>query len=471
VGEHHRRFAALIEQGVSAALGDAMERFAAEAEGHALGRINILDFAATYGFGEDRTIDAFVRAARIGLFDMAWNLLCPGCGGVLGSGANLKGFDKTQYACSLCAARYEATLDEMVEVNFCVSPSLRAIPAHDPDSLPPWQYLRQMYFSPSLLMPTGEHWDRLTHEINLALLEIHAGQTQTCEFIVPAEFLVLFEPVNHAAVFVDVQGEATSQLQELSVVLTPAGPAPSALERVRPGRARLRIENRTDRRVLPGVFIANDEFHHLLVKRRYLTAKRLFCNQVFRDLYRAESLSLDQRLKIANLTMLFTDLKGSTELYERVGDLVAYDLVRAHFGVLGEIVRDHGGAVVKTIGDAVMATFPDSEQGLRAALSMRDGIARLNSASAHEDLVVKIGLHEGGCLAVVSNERLDYFGQTVNIAARVQALAEGKAIYATQPVLDRPGVAAILAEHGLRPVERRVTLKGIRDEVLVFEIP
>ncbi len=206
-------------------------------------------------------------------------------------------------------------------------------------------------------------------------------------------------------------------------------------------------------------------------RRRYLTAKRLFCNQVFRDLYRAESLSLDQRLKIANLTMLFTDLKGSTELYERVGDLVAYDLVRAHFGVLGEIVRHHGGAVVKTIGDAVMATFPDSEQGLRAALSMRDGIARPNSASAHEDLVVKIGLHEGGCLAVVSNERLDYFGQTVNIAARVQALAEGKAIYATQPVLDRPGVAAILAEHGLRPLERRVTLKGIRDEVLVFEIP
>jgi class 3 adenylate cyclase len=471
MGNVDPRFSTLVEHGVSNALADAIHRFVAEAEDHELGRINALDFAARYGFEEDRAVDAFVVASRIGLLDMTWNLLCPGCGGVLGSGSTLQNLDRPQYPCALCAARYEMTLDETIEVNFCVAPSLRRIPAHDPEALPPWQYFRQMYFSPSLVMPMGANWDRLTNEITLALLEIPPGGAKTCEFAVPPQFLIVFEPVTHAAVFVDVQGEPTSDVQELSVVLTPSGPAPSALPGVRPGPARLRVENRTERRALPGVFIANDDFHHLLTKRPYLTAKRLFCNQVFRDLYRAESLKVDQRMKISTLTMLFTDLKGSTALYDRVGDLAAYDLVRAHFGVLAAVVRGHGGAVVKTIGDAVMATFPDAGQAVHAALSMREGIDRLKAESSHEDLVVKIGLHAGACLAVVSNERLDYFGQTVNIAARVQALAEGRAIYATRSVLERPSVPPILAAKGLVPHERRVTLKGIRDEMVVFEIP
>jgi class 3 adenylate cyclase len=465
------RFLTLIEHGVDKLLADAVRRFVDEAEDHELGRINVLDFAARYGFDEDRAIDAFVVASRIGLFEMAWNLLCCGCGGVLGSGATMKDIAKPQFTCALCAARYEMTLDETVEVNFCVSPTLRSIPAHQPESLPPWQYCRQLYFSPSLVMPQGPQWDRLTTEITLTLLEVAAGSTATCTLDLPRDFLIVFEPVGHSAVFVDVKGEPTSEVQELSVVLTPAGASPSSIEGVRPGPARLSVENRTEQRALPGVFIASEDFHHMLAKRPYLTGKRLFCNQVFRDLYRADSLQVDQRLKIAHLALLFTDLKGSTDLYDRVGDLAAYDLVRAHFGVLGAVVRSHGGAVVKTIGDAVMATFPDASQAVKAALAMRDGIDRLNAEKAHEDLVVKIGVHEGGCLAVVSNERLDYFGQTVNIAARVQALAEGRAIYATRAVLERPTVPPILAAQGLVPRERRVTLKGIRDEMVVFEIP
>ena len=93
----------------------------------------------------------------------------------------------------------------------------------------------------------------------------------------------------------------------------------------------------------------------MLGKRKtFLTAKRLLTNQIFRDIYRTDTLDVDQGLKLTSLTFLFTDLKGSTELYDRVGDLVAYDLVREHFRVLNEIVASEAGAVVKTIGDAVM---------------------------------------------------------------------------------------------------------------------
>src|SRR4029077_2256296 len=104
-----------------------------------------------------------------------------------------------------------------------------------------------------------------------------------------------------------------------------------------------------------------------------------------RDIYHTDTLAIDQRLKITSLTFLFTDLKGSTELYERVGDLVAFDLVQGHFKVLTEIVAAEAGAVVKTIGDAVMATFPTPDRAMTAALRMREAVAELNRSRGGED--------------------------------------------------------------------------------------
>ena len=124
-----------------------------------------------------------------------------------------------------------------------------------------------------------------------------------------------------------------------------------------------------------------DKLEELLSRRKpFLTAKRLLTNQVFRDLYGADMIDVDQRLKITSLTFLFTDLRGSTELYERVGDLVAFDLVRAHFQVLNEIMAGEAGAVVKTSGDAVMATFSTPDRAVAAALRMREAMRDFKSA-------------------------------------------------------------------------------------------
>ena len=156
---------------------------------------------------------------------------------------------------------------------------------------------------------------------------------------------------------------------------------------------------------------------------------------MFRDLYGTDTLDAEQRLKITSLSFLFTDLKGSTSLYERVGDLAAFDLVRHHFRLLHEIVASETGAIVKTIGDAVMATFPSPDRAVAAALRMREAMTRLNAERGGEDLVLKIGIHEGPCLAVVLNERQDFFGHTVNIAARVQGLANSQSIFAAGAVV------------------------------------
>jgi len=224
--------------------------------------------------------------------------------------------------------------------------------------------------------------------------------------------------------------------------------------------------------VLVSLWEAGDHLHNLLGKRKaFLTAKRLLTNQTFRDIYRTDTLDIDQRLKITSLTFLFTDLKGSTALYERVGDLVAYDIVRQHFRVLHDVVAEEAGAVVKTIGDAVMATFETPDRALAAALRMRDEMARINAERHNEDLLLKIGIHEGPCLAVRLNDSQDYFGQTVNMAARVQGLASSRAIFVTQSVVEDPKSAKILENSGLHPSMQLAALRGITDKTTVYEIP
>jgi class 3 adenylate cyclase len=449
----------------------AIERLVKQGSDRALNRINVLEFAARHGLKEGDAIAGFLHASRHGLFDISWNLLCPGCGGVLDANATLKTVHREHYACGLCAASYEPTLDEMVDVTFTVNPRVRRIAAHDPHRLPIWEYSRQMYWSSGIEIPEGDAFEALIQQATLDSVELPAGEKIILSLQLPAQFVIVFEPVTHASHFLDVKGEPTRERQELGVVFNKVR-APTGTTQMRPGPLRLTLENRTGTRVLPAVFVAAEALHGMLSKRkRFLTAKQLLTNQTFRDLYRTDALDVDQRLSITSLTFLFTDLKGSTELYERVGDLAAYDLVKAHFGVLNQIVAAESGAVVKTIGDAVMATFPAPDRGLSAALRMREAMRALNAERGREDLTLKIGVHEGPCLAVSLNDRLDYFGQTVNIAARVQGLAVSRSIFATQPVVEHPAAARVLSETGLTPRAQQCTLRGISENFRVYEIP
>jgi class 3 adenylate cyclase len=445
----------------------AIEALVRKAPDRALNRVNVLDFAVKNRLDEERAIAAFLHAARVGLFDLSWNVLCPGCGGVLDANTSLKTVHTDDYSCALCGAGYQATLDEMVEVSFTVNPRIRRIAAHDPRALSMWEYHRQIFWSTGVDLP--DSFEQIINEIVVDSIELPPGDRASLSLLLPAEFVIVFEPVTHAAQFLDVNGEPTRDRQNLTVVFNKVS-APSATLHMRPGPLRLALENRADVRVLPAVWIAGEGLHNLLSKRRpFLTAKRLLTNQTFRDIYRTDTLDVDQRLKITSLTFLFTDLKGSTELYERVGDLVAYDLVRAHFRILNEIIAAEAGAVVKTIGDAVMATFPTPDRAIAAALRMRDAMSSIKHGD--RDLLLKIGIHEGPCLAVMVNDRQDYFGQTVNIASRVQGLAASRSIFATGPVVEHPGSSSILKTSGLEPVRQRASLRGIADELVVYEIP
>jgi class 3 adenylate cyclase len=460
----------VLKQTADPAVADAIRHLIETGADHELNRINVLDFSRRTGLDEERVISGFLHASRLRLFDLTWNVLCPGCGGVLDAHSTLKSLRQDEYQCGLCACGYEASVDEQVEVAFTVSPQVRRIAAHDPNGLPLWEYFKQVFWSSGVDL-NEESFESLTDEVTLDALELPAGEKAVLSLQLPPQFIIVFEPVTHSAQFIDVQGDPTKERQQLSLFYNNAH-APVETVTMRPGPLRLALDNQAGVRVLPTVFIAADGLHHLIGKRKpFLTAKRMLTNQTFRDVFKADNLNIDQRLKITSLTFLFTDLKGSTALYERVGDLAAFDLVRAHFHALLEIISAEKGAVVKTIGDAVMATFNRPEQALAAGLRIRGAMDKLNAERGTNDLVVKIGIHEGSCLAVMLNERQDYFGQTVNIAARVQGLSTSQAIHITGPVIDAPAVAAILDREAITPIQKQAALRGIADKIVVYEIP
>jgi class 3 adenylate cyclase len=190
--------------------------------------------------------------------------------------------------------------------------------------------------------------------------------------------------------------------------------------------------------------------------RDALTAPEAISLQAFRDLFAAATLRPGDEAGVSQVALLFSDLQGSTALYERVGDAQAYNMVRDHFALLAGIVRDHDGAVVKTIGDAVMASFGDPAQAVQAALAMQAAIAR-------HDLVLKLGVHVGPSVVVTLNDRLDYFGSTVNMAARLQGQSAGGDIVLSRAVAADPAVQSVLAGRTLR--QESVELKGFAEPV------
>ena len=183
------------------------------------------------------------------------------------------------------------------------------------------------------------------------------------------------------------------------------------------GANELTIRNESDR---PLVFVVENRNW----AEDALTGERVIAMPAFRRLCPEQLLRPGDNAEIGWIAIMFTDLKGSTELYDALGDAAAYNLVRDHFAFLSDRVERNHGFVVKTVGDAVMAAFSRPDDAVRAALAIQDDVASFNSArgggTSATPIVLKLGLHAGSCIAVTTGDALDYFGAIVNIAARTR---------------------------------------------------
>src|SRR2546423_7270564 len=217
---------------------DMLERMVRDAPDHAVNKMNALDLAAREGIDEERVIAALLNAVGLGIFEMTWNVMCPSCAGVLSANKSLKTVDRAQYSCAFCAAGYETTLDNLVEVTFTVSPRVRKIAAHSADELSAAEYYRQIFWSSAIDLPGDP--EKLLGEVTLEMVDLPPGERAILSLQVPKGTLIVFDPVTHAAQVLDVSGEEGSERQNLSVMVNQGqGPVHTGALRPRPLRLAL----------------------------------------------------------------------------------------------------------------------------------------------------------------------------------------------------------------------------------------
>jgi class 3 adenylate cyclase len=422
---------------------------------------------------------------------MEWHLICKMCGQVVDNFRSMSRLH-SHYTCTFCSFENDVFLDDYIQVAFTLSPHIRDLIYHHPDRLSPRDFFFKYRLSKGILpWSDSESFYELMERLTPLAAYVEPGTTRTVEYEAAPGILFGADMINKTRLMIFFDEAAAPGTQHLKVQLIDgrlSGVNPVLVPqrvdlggvvfnaenaaRLQSGSVRIDVENHMPARGAIWLFHAPNSVLALKKFNEYepfLSGKRLLCTRTFRDLFRTEVVQSEEGIGVRDITFMFTDLKGSTALYDQIGDAKAYYLVRQHFDTLGRVIGQNQGAIVKTIGDAVMATFMTSLDAVKAALAILNDIEQFNQGIS-EKLVLKIGLHHGHSIVVTLNDRLDYFGQTVNIASRIQNLAGAGEIYLSEDMYDAPGVNEYLAERSGELDEQETILKGIGEKMKVYRL-
>ncbi|HUO57288.1 MAG TPA: DUF5939 domain-containing protein [bacterium] len=419
----------LVKEGISTVLAKKIVDFLQSAPEEDLVRIRIKPLAREWNAREKELLEAFLRATRQGLFNLTWDVICPHCRGVRQEVGTLGQIPK-RGNCAVCKIDFDATAFNALEVTFHAHPSIRKVEKRvycsaEPATKPHIKVQKTIKAKEELPLPTllglGRYRLRVHGQEVYNLLDVDAqsGETrfQWADYLAQKNF-------------------KTGHFPTMILQNTSGGDKTFILE-----------ENMIDRDTLRPV--------------------DLFSFQGFRDLFSEEALAADLKLEVGVQTILFTDLVGSTKFYEIEGDTVAFAEVRSHFLKAYDFVRKNDGAVVKTIGDAVMAAFAHPLDAIKAAVEMQ---GYFNGQNPETRLRLRVTLNRGSCLAVNLNSNIDYFGNTVNLSAKIQAIAGAGQVGFTEGILDDPEAQAYLQEKGLKPEKVDFEMKWAKKTIPVYRV-
>jgi adenylate cyclase len=368
-------------------------------------------FALADEWHQDRrdVLGVCLSAVRAGLLDLRWEIVCPSCRtatDVLPSLASLSDHG----ACQLCDLEFAIDLEDAVEATFAPALAIREVdvgpyciggPARTPHVL-----------AQAVLPAGGEATLPCPIEEGRYRLFVRGGAAVAVEVRAGAPDLVRFTPAPTPIT------EALAVAPSGSIVVENPGSA----ER----HAKLERVGWTDE----------------AARARVVTAMPGFRRDFSTDILRP-----GVALKVARVGLFFSDLTGSTQLYTTAGDAAAFKLVHDHFDVVIALIESHRGTLVKTIGDAVMAVFSDDVDGLVASVAILHAFEEFRRGDdGRLGTHIKLGVFGGPCYVVTANGVLDYFGQTVNIAARLQGEAKGGELVVEESLADRAIALKMLPE-------------------------
>ncbi|MBE7553440.1 MAG: adenylate/guanylate cyclase domain-containing protein [Anaerolineales bacterium] len=410
-----------------------------------LARLRPYVLADTWDAPRRTMLELFLSAAKMGLLNMRWDMLCPLCRGAKIVASSLDEVKKGVH-CATCNIDFEADLAQNVELTFTPHPQIRPV-------------YEQTYcvggpmVTPHILV----HQVIEPGETRVLPVEIEAGgyRIRTQQLGVEAWLeLNSGQPINALAIRAD-----TDALQVVPLA------APSQAKPSRPDNHALTLTITNGASYAQRIYIERADWY-----TDAATAAQVTTLQHFRDLFSDQVLRPGEEIGVQSMTVLFSDLVGSTAMYNRWGDATSYAIVREQFAFLQRIIREYEGAIVKTIGDAIMAAFTDPAMGVGAALAIQQEINNFNAVHPNEPLVIKLGLHQGPCLAVNLNNRLDYFGTTVNLAARLEGQSHGGDVVISEKLRRDPAVDKLLQAMDIQVDTFATSIKGFDEHFCLFRL-
>ena len=376
----------------------------------------------------------FLHATRSGLLDLSWEVLCPYCRSARQVPARSLGDLQTRAHCDVCQIKFDADFDKSVELKFSVNANIRPVD-------------HQIF---CVAGPGGT--PHIAAQYYLAPNERRACQLPQ----VPGTMRLRSPQIREALTF--KPGSFPNRIVCRPDTFEPVSDARDEEQRV------AEFTN-------PNLFPIRLALENVAWSDDILTASRVTSWQDFRDLFESQMISPRERFTVRSQVILFTDLRGSTAMYNKVGDALAYVMVRNHFEILVETIRQHNGAVIKTIGDAVMASFSGVEDALAAARRMHHRMAEITPPPGIKDRVtLKSGLHVGPCLAVNANDKLDFFGTTINLAARLVGCCKGGDLTVSDELYQRPETAQFLQISGKAAEQTELRFRGFDRPHTVWRI-
>lgn len=419
---------ALLERGAPADLVAQLVQTLEQGDDLTLARLRPYALADHWGVARRSVLELCLLATRVGLLDLRWDQVCPHCRGAKHSSPSLTEI-QPQVTCDFCNIEFGVNFDRFVELTFRPTPAVRQIDTREycigsPQHTP--HIVAQQLLPPGTCRSLAP--SLRSDRYRLRALDLPDGQS----------LQVAADGLPEATLRVSADGWPR---EELCLAPTPT----------------LTLENATEREQLLIL-------EHLAWSDQAATAAEVTTLQRFRDLFASEVLRPGLQVSVGSLAVVFTDLRGSTRLYREIGDGPAFSRVMDHFEVLREAIDARDGGVVKTIGDAVMAVFRRPAAALGAIREAQQVLA--SPSRGERPLRLKAGIHYGPCIAVNLNDRLDYFGATINIAARLVDLSSGENVVISPAVHDDPEVAEYLElARGTLGTERmQATLRGFETE-------
>jgi adenylate cyclase len=392
----------------------------------ALDQMRPFVFADRWRTDRREVLKLFLHASQAGLLDLSWDVLCPGCRGASERHRTLRNL-RAQAHCPACNIKYDADFADRVEITFRPNPLIRRV-----------EVLRYCSGGP------------MNSPHTVLQQNIEPGESRTLQLrLSPWKYHVRSLKLSSETY---LRTDTGSDRPEASITIQRPMLEPGSLD-VRPDFV-LAIHNKDDKPITVSL-------ERVAGRENAATAAMVIAMQEFRTLFSAEVLAPETPISVGAVTLLFTDLKSSTAMYESLGEAPAYVLVQRHFDLLREVISMANGAIVKTIGDAVMAVFLDPGHAVEAAFEMHNAILKDNANRGEPHLTLKIGIHHGPCITVNQNDVLDYFGTTANLAARLQRESEGNDIVISEDVWQDPAVQQVLQKRGCQPRTRECLVRGL----------